>query len=199
MASAQLKWALGVSVTVNLFLVAGAIGAGIVLQRHMHDLHRPMRGYQPWLDVEARLSPQSSAYVHKVLKDAALDTWDDLDKARKLRGDAENLAWAPNYDAGKIVEMAEEARSYENMSRAKIETALINSLATLPPKERGTVAGYILRPGFRIRYALYDGKHGIKGAKAASASASGRTLEVPTPSAQPTAPAVSPSAVDAPK
>ncbi len=163
MTSAQLKWALGVSVVLNLFLIAGGIGAGCVLQNHMHDLHRSNQGYQPWLDVEARLSPQSSAYVHKVLKDAALGTYDDLDKARKLRSEAEDLAWAPNYDAGKVVAMAEEARSYENMSRAKIETALINALATLPPKERGTVAGYVLRPGFRLRYALYDGKHGPHG------------------------------------
>jgi uncharacterized membrane protein len=170
MTSAKWKWALGVSVVLNIFLIAGGIGASCVLQRHLHDLRRPAQGqgYQPWLDVEARLSPQSSAYVHKVLKDAALGTYDDLDKARHLRGEAENLAWAPNYDAGKIVAMAEEARSYENMSRAKIETALINSLATLPPKERGTVAGYILRPGFRIRYALYDGKHEPHGPKGAS-------------------------------
>lgn len=165
MTSAQLKWALGLSVVVNLFLIAGGIGAGCVLQQHMHDLHdlRHPQGYQPWLDVEARLSPQSSAYVHKVLKDAALGTYDDLDKARQLRSEAENLAWAPNYDAGKVVAMAEEARSYENMSRAKIETALINALATLPPKERGSVAGYVLRPGFRLRFALYDGKHGSRG------------------------------------
>ncbi len=190
MGSAKWKWALGVSVVLNLFLIAGGIGAGVVLQRHLHDMHRP-KGYQPWLDVEARLSPQSSAYVHKVLKDAALDTWDDLDKARSLRRDAEKLAWSDTYDSGKIVEMAEEARSYENMSRAKIETALINALATLPAKERGTVAGYVLRPGFRLRYALYNPKPGqkIPGGPPFTGPG-GKTLEVQVPAnPQPQSPA----------
>jgi hypothetical protein len=68
------------------------------------------------------------------------------------------------------------------MSRAKIETALINSLSTLPPQERGTVAGFILRPGFRIRYALYNAKPGqkIPGGPPFTGP-NGRVLEVPVP------------------
>ena len=154
MTSGSLKWALGVSVAVNLFLIAGVVGAGLVLKHHMHDVPRPSGAGQAWNDVEQKLTPQAKAHIREVVKTAALGAEPEMAKARALRHEAEKLAGQEPYDAAKIVDLAEQARSYENMSRAKIETALIQDLATLPPKERGLVAGYILRPGFRIRRLL---------------------------------------------
>ena len=155
--SAGLKWALGISVVVNVFLIAGGIAAVSVVQHHMHEMPRPPAG-AAWEDVEKQLSPASRDHIRDVVKTAALGTEADWAKARDLRKQAEELAHAPNYDSAKIVDLAEQARSYENMSRAKIETALIQDMASLPPNERGTVAGYILRPGFRLRRLLSVGK-----------------------------------------
>ncbi len=154
MTAGKLKWALGASVAINLFLIAGVIGAGLVLKHHMHDIRRAPSGMQAWNDVEKRLTPQATAHIREVVKTAALGAEPEMAKARALRSEAEKMAGQEPYDAAKIVDLAEQARSYENMSRAKIETALIQDLATLPPKERGLVAGYILRPGFRIRRLL---------------------------------------------
>lgn len=157
--SAGLKWALGISLVVNVFLVAGGIAAVTVVHHHMHEIPRSPAG-QAWEDVEKQLSPASREHVRDIVKTAALGTEGDWAKARDLRKQAEQLAHAPNYDSARIVDLAEQARSYENMSRAKIETALIQDMASLPPNERGTVAGYILRPGFRLRRLLSVGQPG---------------------------------------
>ena len=162
-ASAGLKWALGLSLAVNLFLVAGGIAALSVVNHHMHDMPRSP-GNSAWDDVEKQLTPATRDRIRTVVKTAALGTEGDMAKAHELRKQAEDLAHAPTYDAARIVDLAEQARSYENMSRAKIETALIQDMATLPPNERGTVAGYILRPGFRLRRLLMEsGKPGQPG------------------------------------
>lgn len=157
--SAGLKWALGISLVVNVFLVAGGIAAVTVVHHHMHDMPKSSAG-PAWEDVEKQLSPASRDHIREVVKTAALGTEGDWAKARDLRKQAEQLAHAPTYDAARIVDLAEQARSYENMSRAKIETALIQDMATLPPNQRGTVAGYILRPGFRLRRLLSVGQPG---------------------------------------
>lgn len=146
-----LKWLLGASVVVNLFLIAGLAAGGWAVKQHMHD-RKPMR--HPWNDVEAVLTPQSREHVKDVVKAAALKTEPEMNQARELRAEAEKLAAEEPYNTARIVDLAEQARSYENMSRAKIETTLIQDLATLPAKERAAVAGYILRPGFRIRRVI---------------------------------------------
>ena len=158
-ANAGLKWALGISLVVNVFLVAGGIAAVAAVQHHMHEMPKSSAG-PAWEDVEKKLSPVSRAHIREVVKTTALTTESDWAKARDLRQQAEALAHAPTYDAARIVDLAEQARSYENMSRAKIETALIQDMATLPPDERGTVAGFILRPGFRLRRLLAPGDPG---------------------------------------
>jgi uncharacterized membrane protein len=158
-AGAGLKWALGISLVLNVFLVAGGIAALTTVRHHMHDMPRSSAG-QAWDEVEKQLTPATRAHIREVVKTAALGTEGDWAKARELRQQAEALAHAPTYNAARIVDLAEQARSYENMSRAKIETALIQDMASLPPSERGVVAGYILRPGFRLRHLLSPGDPG---------------------------------------
>ena len=155
--STRVKWALGVSLVLNLFLVAGGVAAVMAVEHHMHEIPKAAPGLA-WEDVEKRLSPTSRTHIREVVKTAALTTEGDWAKAHDLRQQAESLAQAPDYDAARIVDLAEQARSYENMSRAKIETALIEDMASLPPDERGMVAGYILRPGFRLHRLLTVGQ-----------------------------------------
>ncbi len=158
MGGAKLKWALGVSLAVNLFLIAGVVAGVTVIQHHVREWqqHRagPGGAGQAWDDVEAKLTPEASAHIRQLVKSTALETEPDMDKARTLRKQAEFLAAQDPYNAAKVVDLAEQARSYENMSRARVETALIQDLARLPADQRKVVAGYILRPGFRLRRLL---------------------------------------------
>src|SRR4051794_2904545 len=135
MGGGKLKLALGVSLAFNLFLIAGIVAGVLVIQHHVHEWqqHRPGQGVaQAWEDVEAKLSPEASAHIRQLVKTTALETEPDMDKARDLRRQAEALAAQDPYDAAKVVDLAEQARSYENMSRARVETALIQDLARLP-------------------------------------------------------------------
>ena len=150
MGGGKLKWALGVSLVVNLFLVAGIVAGVAVIHHHVHEWqqHRPGQGPgQAWGDVEAKLTPDSAAHIRQLVKSAALETEPDMDKARDLRKQAEILAAEDPYNAAKVVDLAEQAR-------ARVETALIQDLAHLPADQRKAVAGYILRPGFRLRRLL---------------------------------------------
>lgn len=157
MGGAKLKWALGVSLAVNLFLVAGIVAGVMVIRHHVHEWqqHRPGPGAgQAWDDVEAKLTPEAASHIRQLVKATALETEPDMDKARDLRKQAETIAAQDPYNAAKVVDLAEQARSYENMSRARVETALIQDLARMPSDQRKAVAGYILRPGFRLRRLL---------------------------------------------
>jgi uncharacterized membrane protein len=160
-----LKWALGLSLLVNLFLVAGGIAAMAAVQHHMHEIPKSATG-PAWEDVARQLTPATRAHIQQVVKAAALDTEPEMTKAHQLRAQAEQLAQAPTYDAARIVDLAEQARSYENMSRAKIETALIQDMATLPPNDRGPVAAFVLRPGFHLRRLLTPGQSSASDAAA---------------------------------
>jgi uncharacterized membrane protein len=157
--SAGMKWVLGVSLMVNVFLVAGGIAATAVVQHHMREMPKVPPG-PAWEDVEKQLSPETRTRVREIVKAAALDTESDMTKAHDLRAQAEQLAQAPHYDAARIVDLAEQARSYENMSRAKIETAMIQDMASLPAKDRGPVAVFVLRPGFHLRKLLTPSQPG---------------------------------------
>lgn len=157
MGGGKLKWFLGASLVVNLFLIAGIVAGVSVIRHHVHEWqqHRPNEGLtKAWNDVEAKLTPEASAHIRELVKSTALQTEPDMDKARELRKQAEALAAQDPYDAAKVVDLAEQARSYENMSRARVETALIQDLARLPADQRKVVAGYVLRPGFRLRRLL---------------------------------------------
>ena len=155
MGGSKLKWFFGASLVVNLFLIAGIVAGVSVIQHHVHDWQQH-RGNpnQAWDDVEAKLTPEEAAHIRQLVKSAALQTEPDMEKARDLRKQAEALAAQDPYDAAKVVDLAEQARSYENMSRARVETALIQDLAHLPAGQRKLVAGFVLRPGFRLRRLL---------------------------------------------
>jgi len=156
MGGGKLKWFLGASVALNLFLIAGVVASVMVIHHRIQEWqqHHGQGPAQAWRDVEARLTPEEAAHIRQLVKSAALQNEPDMDKARELRTQAETLAAQDPYDAAKVVDLAEQARSYENMSRARVETALIQDLAHLPAGQRKVVAGFVLRPGFRLRHLL---------------------------------------------
>ncbi|MGZ3305188.1 MAG: periplasmic heavy metal sensor [Asticcacaulis sp.] len=150
----------------NLFLIGGGVAAVAVIHNRIqifskHEFSRQMPGAGPgWDAVETRLTPQTRDHIRDVVKTAALGTENDWHKARDLRLQAEKLAGQPSYDVPRIIALAEQARSYENMSRARIETALIEDMANLPTDQRGAVASYVLHPGFRLHRLLAPDPNG---------------------------------------
>ena len=151
MTAKTLKWLLGVSVALNLFLIAGGIGAGVVMNQHMKRPQAPAGwGGHP----NDTMTPEAKARIKAVIREAALTGEPDMEKARALRKDAGKVAAAEPYDAARVIALSDQARSYEDMARGKIETALIEDMAQLSAKEREAVASFILRPSFRFRKFL---------------------------------------------
>ena len=149
---ARWKWLIGLSLVLNVFLIAVICGSAYVIHRHMHDFrHAPGGMAAIWAD-NRDLSPESHARIAAVVKAAALTGEPDLAKARDIRNHAAELAAANPYDAAQITALSDEARGYEDDARTKVENALIQGMASLTPKERTVVANHILRASFRFRY-----------------------------------------------
>ena len=167
-----LKWLLGASVALNLVLIAGGIGAGVVLNKHMHGLKRPPVVTMAWGHGTSNMAPEAKARIKAVIKKAALEGEPDMEKARALRQAAGKVAASEPYDAARVIALSDQARYYEDMARGKIETALIEDMAQLSAKEREAVASFILRPSFRFRKFLEKDGASPPNGKPASASAS---------------------------
>ena len=149
--TAKWKFLIGLSLVLNLFLIAVIGGAAFVIHRHMHDFRHKSGLEAIWEDTRT-LSPQSRDHIAAVVKAAALNGEPDLAKARDIRNQVAQLAAAQPYDAAKVTALSDEARGYENEARAKVENSLIQGMASLSPAERQIVSNHILRASFRFRY-----------------------------------------------
>ncbi len=160
MTAVKLKWALGASVVLNLFLIAAGIGAAVVVHHRMHDFRHPAPSSTVWSNTAKDLSPESRARILAVVKAAALSGEGDMDKARGLRSQAAAAAATDPYNADKVSELSAQARVLEGNARNTVEEALIHGMAPLAARERAAIANRLLRPGFRFRRMLgKDGGH----------------------------------------
>jgi len=150
--SIRTLWALWISVVVNLFLIAAAIGAAIVIHAHLSEFRRPMPAAAAWHQATKNLSDVSRQNLYTLIKTSALSGEDDMLKARTLRMQAAQLANQTPYDAVRIMALSEQARGLENDARAKVEVALIGGMANMAPAEREVVASQLLRPSFHFRF-----------------------------------------------
>ncbi len=167
------KWKIliGLSLVLNVFLLAVIAGTAFVIHKHMHDFRRTSGLAAIWDDSRS-LTVDERAQVAAVVKAAALTGEPDLAKARDIRNHAAQLAQATPYDAAQITALSDEARGYEDDARTKVENNLIQGMATLTPRERAIVANHILRASFRFRYFTLKPGQGPDGNPASSASAS---------------------------
>ena len=165
------KWKIliGLSLVLNVFLLAVICGTAFVIHKHMHDFRRTSGLAAIWEDSRA-LTVDERAQVAAVVKAAALTGEPDLAKARDIRNQAAQLAQAQPYDAARITALSDEARGYEDDARTKVENTLIQGMATLTPKERAIVANHILRASFRFRYFTLKPGQGPDGNPEASSS-----------------------------
>ncbi len=160
--STKWKILIGLSLVLNLFLIAVIGGAAFVIHRHMHDFRRTSGLAAIWDDSRA-LTDAERAQMAAVVKAAALTGEPDLAKAADIRNQAAQLAQVQPYDAARITALSDEARGYEDDARTKVENTLIQSMASLTPAERAIVANHILRASFRFRYFTMKPGQGLDG------------------------------------
>lgn len=146
----NLKVALAVSIFVNLFLLTAAIGAGVVFGRHMHDLRDQMPREMKWDRHKGRDHAHDEKIFGMINEVAALGEA-DMQKAMALRGEALKVAQVDPFDKAKVLDLNAKARASENSAREKVETAIVEKLASQPKEVRAAILGRMMRPGFRHR------------------------------------------------
>ncbi len=159
----RLKWILAISLIVNVFLIAAAIGAGVVVKHHLRDFQRPLAMQKAWRDATAGTTEAERHHIYLLTKAAALSGEPDMAKARDLRAQARVLVSQEPYDPAKIAMLSEQARSAENDARGKIENALILNMKDLPVRERAFMLTTLLRASGRFdRFIEKDDKAPVK-------------------------------------
>lgn len=153
MATGKFKWALGASIVLNVFLLAAMGGSAYVVNQHCKPKSPPPMA-STWDQATKAMPPETRARIKGLIKQSALNGEEDMNKARDLRAEAARLAATDPYEPARIAALSEEARSYEDQARAKVERALIEGMAALSPDERKLVADHLLKASFRFRYYL---------------------------------------------
>ncbi|MFT4076703.1 MAG: periplasmic heavy metal sensor [Asticcacaulis sp.] len=152
----RLKWILGVSLVLNIFLIAAAIGAGFVVKRNLRDFQRPLAMQKAWRDATAGTTDAERHHIYAITKAAVLTGEADMLKARALRSQARDLTGKTPFDAAQMAIVSEQARNAENDARGKIENALILNTKELSVRERAFVLGTLLRPSGRYDRFIQD-------------------------------------------
>jgi uncharacterized membrane protein len=143
-----LKFALGVSIFVNLFLAATVFGALFIMGRHFHDLKQQMPREMVWR-MKGDHDPARDQKIFDIADESAGFGEADIRQAMKLRAEALKVAQVDPFDKAKVLSLNTQARAFENAAREKVETAMIEKLADQPHDLRVAVMGRMLRPGFR--------------------------------------------------
>lgn len=154
-----MKWGLGISLVVNLFLVAAVVAMLLNFNKYSHRMHHPMPWDVAWTNAQQQLSPQTQAHLKDVVKGAALQGEIDMDQSRIVRQRMIDAAGQDPYDTARIEALAAQARTLEEQPRARIENALIEDMATMPVKERQAVARFILQHGFIYQKIIGHDRH----------------------------------------
>ncbi|EGF91287.1 integral membrane protein [Asticcacaulis biprosthecium C19] len=165
----KIKWVLGASIVLNVFLLAAMGGSAYVVKQHCKS-KAPAPMASTWDKATKDMPPEAKARIKGLMKQSALSGEEDMAKARDLRAEAARLAATNPYEPARIAALSEEARSYEDQARAKVERALIEGMAALSADERRLVADHLLKASFRFRYFLMKPTDAKPGEANASAS-----------------------------
>lgn len=134
-----------VSVGLNLFL-AGLIVGGVGAARRSAEF-RPAESQArfPLWRAGDDLPPEKRRAFRRMIREAVLETQDDIRGSRALRREAVAMLDAETYDAEAAVKAMSEARRREQAARSAVETAILRFAGGLDPAERRTLAGGLSR------------------------------------------------------
>ena len=147
MMSRRLKILLAVSLLLNL-LVMGIIG-GAVYRWQQGDLGAAIAARQIGrlrAAAEALEPANREAYL-RALRTVRRDSEPLMREARLARRDAMTAFVAPTFDKGAVERALERARAADFTLRSRVENAVIEVSATMPPEQRDLLARGLRRAG----------------------------------------------------
>lgn len=152
-----LKFALALSVAVNVLVICALVAAAFVIgtrwpqERHEGRRHGAMAIVQT-------LEPDQQAQVRERLRAAALEARPDFRAAREARREAIALAQAEPMDAAAVSAALARSREAEHRARARLEAGLVEALAGLDAQGRRQLAPVLARRGPEVRIRHHGGR-----------------------------------------
>jgi uncharacterized membrane protein len=145
MQSRTVKILLAVSIAANIFLIGGAIGAGIAGVRMFRD-RMPGRPPAVWQATGA-LPEGERMMLRQALRDRALAAAPHIREARTARREAAELIARADYDPAAVQAALTRARVAEQQAREEVDTAVIAFLPKLTAEQRRALAEALVRGG----------------------------------------------------
>lgn len=147
MSGKGLKIALGVSVVLNVFLLAG--GVTFWATDHYTDkaaeADRTPRLSVPAVELVQTRSPEVAEQVLADLRAVALTAHDDFREARSSRREAIALTASDQFDAATVAALLERSRASEIRARARLESGAVEMLSRLSAEDRKALAPLLSR------------------------------------------------------
>ena len=154
MSPRNLKIALAVSVTLNVF-VLGAVAGGLIIGGRALQERREARA--PVFAMAQSLDEATRERVTETLRDTALTSREDFRAARAARREAVELASAETFDRAAIEAALARSHQMEDGGRQRLEASLLDLMADMPQAERQVLAPALARRGHGERGR---GRHG---------------------------------------
>ena len=146
------------SLVVNIFLIGGLVGAGIVWKRV--EAQRPLAGMgrpQRLRLAAMSLSPQYRRQLRRVVTETVLSLRPQAEEARAARQEAGRLLVQPRLDRAALDAAITGARVADVAIRTRLESSVIDFAATLPVSERIALGDALVRMGRQGQGAKGDG------------------------------------------
>ena len=151
MSGRMLKIALGVSLALNLFAVAGGVALYTTrakVDRQVEAQAKPGRGISVMAMTES-LAPAERDRVRAALRTAAHAAKPDFEAARAARREAVTRAAATEYDPVAIQSLLEQSRLAEMRGRARLESDALAVLGSMSAADRAAMAPMLARRSSR--------------------------------------------------
>ena len=147
MSARNLKLALGVSVVLNVFLLAGGGAFWWSSQQaaKLAELERTPRLSVPAVELVNTRSPEVAETVLAELRQIAMSAHEDYQEARTARRAAIDITASDQFDVARVSSLLERSRASEIRGRARLESGVVDMLSRLEAEDRKALAPLLSR------------------------------------------------------
>lgn len=134
-----------VSLAVNLFLIGGVVGAGLMSLRPQPP--RPEARSGPGMNAAAQaLSPEQRQAWRMMLREQARSAGPDLREARNARREAWGRIGEEPMDTQAVLATLARSRAIEHQARTEMDRRMVAFAAELPPSDRERLGAALSQP-----------------------------------------------------
>lgn len=147
MSARHLKTALGVSVVLNVFLLAGGAAFWWSSQEAAKQARadRTPRLSVPAVELVNTRSPEVADKVLAELRQIAMSAHEDYQEARTARRAAIDITASDEFDVARVSGLLERSRASEIRGRARLELGVVDMLSRLEAEDRKALAPLLSR------------------------------------------------------